>query len=205
MVTTLSREIGGRRYTTTSFEQVFQQAVSMTGGGSPNVADLGPPLWRGKWATTALSDLELGEWEAFFSSLRGGMRTFRGRPSRRWFPAMHANGWSDTPGALTGIAVARDAVTLNDLPVGTVLSPGDYVSIPVGSRQHIHRIVKRVSSGATSAVVGVEPTIRPNAVLGVPATIVGPWCDMVLAGPPSYPTEQNRTGRVSFEGLQVIY
>lgn len=189
------------------------QSSDVAGGGSPQVAQLAPPLWRGAWVVETLDRDRGGEWEAWLESLRGGLRLFKGVPPKRRWPRLYPRGFagllvSGLPfsgsGNLLTIGAQRDVVTISALPVGLVLSVGDFLSIPVGSRQHIHKILEgAVANGSGQAAVTVEPPIRPNATTGVPVLLADPFCEMVLD--PKWSSSFNGSGiSFSFSGLQVL-
>ena len=197
-----------------SFELVFQQSRSLTGGGSPDVADVGPPMWEGKWSTRTLSRSEFAEWDAWLESLRGGLRLFKGRPNRHRWPLAYPKGFSGlefegkpfSGSANLGlIGATRDTVTFDELPVGFVLSVGDWFSIPCGSRQCLHRILEGGTADTTGvADVTCEPVIRPGIVTDIPVLFDAPYCDMNLSEKPSTTRNPVRGGDISFRGRQVL-
>lgn len=189
------------------FKQRFMQARALPGGGSPQVVGVGPTLWVAKWTVTAKRDGTAEAWTAWAASLRGGLKTFKGRPKRRW-PLSKPKGFAGTgfggSGVLNAIGAARDTVTVTGLLAGLVLAPGDHFSLPVGSRQHLHRITEGGTvSGLGAVTLSCEPPLHVNAAVNAAVLIDGPWCDMVLSAPPDESMALGM-GIVSFEGLQVI-
>jgi hypothetical protein len=189
------------------------QSSDVAGGGNPQVAELAPPLWRGSWTVEALDRALGGTWEAWLESLRGGLRLFKGIPPKNRWPILYPRGFagllvSGSPftgsGNLLTIGAGRDTVTVSALPVGLVLSAGDFLSIPVGSRQHLHKIIEGgVANGSGQVALTVEPTIRPNATTGVAVRLADPFCDMVLE--PGWSSSYRGTTKTfSFSGLQVL-
>lgn len=196
-----------------SFQPVFTQSQALTGGGSPNAAELAPQRWSAEYSTTMLNEAELETWDAWLASLGGGLRTFKGVPSLRAYPRAYPTGfsgltYSGSPfsgsGNLSAIATPRDEVTINQLPTGFVLNIGDFFSIPVGSRQQIHKLTTGGTASGGSVTVGVTPTIRPGVSTGIAVLLASPWCDMVLEGTPQVRTTNVRTGSISFKGMQVL-
>lgn len=196
-----------------SFDPVYQQSLALTGGGSPNVADLGPATWRGQWSTEALSRENFAIWTAWLHSLRGGLRTFKGRPALWKWPQAYPRGFAgllvsgspfDATGNLASIGGGRDVIGVNQIPNGFTLKPGDYLSIPVGSRQHIHRITEGGVAAANAVTLSIEPPLRPNAVTSSEVLFEAPYCEMVLTGPPSISRQGTRGGSISFAGQQVL-
>lgn len=74
-------------------DEVFQ-SQNITGGGDPNVADLAPMLWHGKWSGETRSPEERAALEAWATSLQGGLKTFRGGPCAGIRPLAHRAGWN---------------------------------------------------------------------------------------------------------------
>lgn len=186
------------------FALQHMQARALTGGGAQQVVDLGPPLWRGRWAITARSGGPAEAWFAWASTLRGGLRLFKGRPKRRW-PLSRPTGFTGLQGlgVLSGIGANRDSVTVTDLSNGLALAPGDFLSLPVGQRQHLHEIVNAAVVAGGGVTLSIEPPLHPSAVINTEVRLDGPWCDMALTAAPDR-VSSLATGSVSFEGLQVL-
>lgn len=195
-----------------TFAPMRHVARAVSGYSVPQVAELAPMQWRGLWSFQ-VREAQFAEWAAWLASLRGGLKTFKGRPRRKW-PRAYPRGFGGmtkaTGGAFGGsgvvstISPTRDDVTLTGLPSLFVLQPNDYFSVPAGTRQHLHRVI----AGGTASAGGLltvtcEPPLRPNVVVGAPALLDAPWCDMVLAAEPSESSGPGG-GSISFEGLQVL-
>lgn len=191
-----------------SFDLMHQQAMSLTGGAQPNVASMGPSYWMASYSTEPLSRDHFAQWVAWLDSLRGGLRTFRGRPALWKWPQNYPRGFSaigfDGIGNLSAIGSLRDTITVNEMTNGMILKAGDFLSIPVAARQHLHRIVEGGTVASGSVTLGVEPTIRPNATTGVAVLFEAPYCEMVLVGKPSVSREGTRGGSISFAAQQVL-
>lgn len=192
------------------------QSLAMTGGGSTNAADLGPPVWRAKYATRILDRVTFEMVDAWLVSLRGSLRMFKGTVPRRRWPLAYPRGFagltvSASPfsgsGTLTSIGAGRDTITVSSLPSGFVLAAGDWLSIPVGSRQRLHRILEGGTASGLGAVnLTVEPIIDPSVTTDTPPAVLfdGPYCEMVLAGKPDTTRSAARGGSISFDGVQVL-
>lgn len=172
------------------------QVSAFDGDGGQGSADVAPAIRMGQYSFTARGRAAVAQWQAWAASLRGGMRTFKGIPIRdgrklyRW-PLTRPQGfsgltvssspWSGS-GNLSAIADAKDQITINAMPNGLVLSPGDFVSFPVGSVNHLHMILDGGTVSGNSVTVMVEPVVRPDAVTSVAVAFESPWCDCYLAG-----------------------
>jgi len=196
-----------------SFGLAYQQTRAITGGGSVNVADVGPPMWRGDYVTEALTRQQFGEWEAWLASLRGGLRMFRGRPPLWRWPMAHPRGFTgilysgsqwDTTGNLATISTERDVITVNEMPNGVTLGLGDYLMVPAGSRRSLHRVIEGATSASSAITLTVEPGIRPGVATGVQVFFHEPWCEMVLFGEPRTSRKGTRGGSIAFTGMQVL-
>lgn len=200
-----------------STDLAYQQAQSITGGAQPNVADLGPAYWVFDYTFGLTGRAMIAAFSAWLSSLDGGLRAFKAVPVRggklyKWplsrpagFAGLLVSGspWSGA-GNLSAIAVGKDAVTINQLPNGLALDPGDYLSFAVGGKQHLHQIVEGGTVVSNAVTVGVRPYVRPNAVTSVSVRFESPYCDAVVMGKPSKPQDDRATGSVSFQAAQVM-
>lgn len=196
------------------FALFYQQSQSLTGGAIPNVVDLGPAYHKGQWKTAVNTREQFEVWHSWLVSMRGGLKTFKGRPARRKWPRMYPRGFAgltvsaspfDGSGNLSAIGAQRDAITVNQLPVGFQLKIGDYCSITVGTRQHLHKIMEDATANGSGVVtLTVEPTIRPDATTSVDVLFAAPYCDMVLTAQSVTPDPSGRGGTISFEGQQVF-
>ena len=196
-----------------TFEPVYQQTRAITGGGSVNVADLGPAMWQADYATDVLTRADFATWVAWLQSLRGGLRLFKGRPPFWKWPQAYPKGfaaltYSGSPftglGNLSVIGVSRDTATINQLPNGFVLAAGDFFSIPVGTRNHLHRVIEGAVAASNALTVTIEPTIRPGVSTGVPVRLEAAYCEMALTEAPKIVRNANKGGAISFTAMQVL-
>lgn len=196
------------------FTLTYQQSQALTGGGSVNAAEVGPPIWRCEFATEINNDREKFEaWVAWLTSLRGALRMFNGRPPLRKYPLAHSKGFSGLTylgspfsgvGNLATIGASRDTITVNQIANGVTLKPGDYLSIPGATRQNLHRVVEGGTSTGNAVTIGIEPVIRPGITTTRAVRLASPYCEMVLENGKFSATPNGRGGAVSFVGLQVL-
>ncbi len=214
MVISYPRDIPSCRAMQSEFRPRYFQARNVAGGGEPQVTQIAPPLWQGSWSVEVLDRTTGGEWEAWLESLRGGLRTFKGTPPKRRWPVAYPRGFAGLTVAgvaftgnanLASIGTLRDTVGLSALPVGFVIKPGDFFSIPVGTKQHLHRVLEGGVAGAGGTLtLTVEPTIRPNATTAVAVKLFDPYCEMVLSSDWSS-SRNGLTQSFSFSSLQVLF
>ena len=187
-----------------AFEPQRVDFISPTAGGRVGAVSAGTPLWSATWELGVIDRTRSDIWRAWLMRLRGSQRTFLARDIARPYPLANIGGFSGltrpSGGAFDGsastwsqsIGSEGDAtVTLTGLPVGLVLSVGDYIGwrwdasgSSAGSNDR--RSLARVVVGGTangSGVLGVviEP---PVPTLVVPPTAIAhldrPGCVMRL-------------------------
>lgn len=149
-------------------------------GGRVTGVQAGFPLWRAVW-TLGRMTLEYSDiWRAWLAGMRGATRRFIGRDIARQLPKAYLE--TGMPGGFDGecsdwsetINADDDAeLTLSGLPVGFVLSLGDYVDFRWSATEDSieglpWRAIVRVTEGGTAngsgiATVIVEPPV-PTAV-----------------------------------------
>lgn len=168
--------------------------IDRTAGGVVLKASLGEAVWRG---TVTLHDDPLWDRAAEVEALialaaRPGMAFLIFDP-RKPYPA------ADPDGSILGAAVpqiaALDAnareLSLDDLPAGYVLTPGDLIGFEYGSsptRYALHRLVSGATADGAGAAgpVEVTPPIRPGATTGTAVSLVRPVMKAVLEPDPQY-------------------
>lgn len=180
------------------------QSSNMTGGTSEDVIELAPPLWQQEYDFRARDRAQAGVLSSWKEMMRGGLRLFKGAiPGHRW-PLLHPRGFTgwNGLGAIASIAAGRDIVTVSGVQNGTKVSPGDFVSIAVGGRQHLHKILEPATAASGSIALTIEPTLKPNGVVAAVVRFADPYCEMHIRGKPSE-SGYGPTYRLSFTGLQV--
>ena len=199
---------------TAEFVPQYFMARSVTGGSLPQVIQLAPPIWRASYSVETLDREDTGTWEAWLHSLRAGLRTFKATPPKGRWPRAYPRGFTGLTvsgvaftgsGTLTAIGTNRDEVTIGSLPVGFKIALGDWFSLNVGSRHHLHRFVEAATASGSGVVstVSIEPPLRPNAVTSTAALFAAPYCEMVLSG--DWSSRRNGAGAsISFEAAQVL-
>lgn len=213
MTITFPRDLPACGFPESEFELRRQQVRALAAGGSPQAADIGPALWTASFRLDTVQRADTALWRAWLSSLRGGLRTFKGRPPGHKWPLAYPRGFTgliysaaqwDGTGNLSAINSGRDEVTINQLPEGFTLQPGDFFSLSDGTRNHLHRITEGAVASSNALTVTVEPIIRPDITTGTEIEFAAPWCDMVLADDPSITVRANRFASIGFKGAQVL-
>lgn len=195
------------------FHLVPIQAGNLSGTGSASAVGLAPSYFEGQWLLETSDRETFGLWEAWLDTLRGSIRAFKGVPGRHRWPLKHPRGFAGMTflgnpwtgiGNLSVIGAGRDAVTINQIPNGVMLSPGDFFSIPGASRQRIHRVTAGGTSASNQVAISCEPPIVPGVLVGVPVRLASPYCEMTLVEKSVTPRDRGRGGTISFKGQQQL-
>lgn len=213
MTITFPRDLPACGFPESEFELRRQQVRALAAGGSPQAADIGPALWTASFRLDTVQRADTALWRAWLSSLRGGLRTFKGRPPGHKWPLAYPRGFAgliysaaqwDGTGNLSAISSGRDEVTINQLPDGFTLQPGDFFSFSHGTRNHLHRITEGAVASTNALTVTVEPIIRPDIATGAEIEFAAPWCNMALADDPSVVVRDNKFASIGFKAAQVL-
>lgn len=205
------------RVATFDFQLRTSQMVSDSWGLVTDVVSVGRDRWTARYDTVSLSEDDASEAVAWLTSLRGGARRFKAIPPHRRTGRAYPNGYGGMTkyggGSFTGSGVLQavgeqlDTVTISGLPVGLVISNGDFLSFPwATTRQALHRVVEGATAGSTGvATVGIEPSVIPGFSLNVAVALADPYCHAYVK--PGSVNENWTLGRrcsISFEAIQDL-
>lgn len=149
-------------------EQTFDlgeglQVQNRTAGGEVIRSGGAARLWRGKLVLGRVRNDQVAGLEAVLHTLRGPGAWFTMRDYRR----------SGTRAAqiLAFNGTARDILTLQGLPAGAVVAPGDYIAWDYSGRRALHQVHKgsTANSSGNTGNIEIVPTARivPSAGLTV--------------------------------------
>lgn len=171
-----------------SMDNPEQVEVSMTGGGEPLSAEIGPRLWRGQIRLGRMTRFEASEAGALIDLVRGPGRSFMVTDLVRPGPAYDPTG--DFISGYSPVVAALDAdnkrLKLQGLPRQYTLQRGDRLAFSYGSspvRYALHRVVSAlVSADAAGATdwIEVSPHIRPGAAVSAAVSLFRPSCKAIL-------------------------
>ena len=160
---------------------------SQTGAGEILTADLGPRLWKADFQIAAKYYAEIEQIKAKLNTLRYAGRSLLVHS----FPLKAPQ--YDPTGTILGAANVTLAsvlsnnrdISLNGLPVGYKLTPGDFLSFQYGSnpvRYALHQVVVGGTAGAGGALNGLEvvPHVRPGYAAGAAVTLIKPVYKAVI-------------------------
>lgn len=180
---------------------------SRTAGGEQLVADMGERLWTGRIDLGKMQKAEIGRPEVLIQVVKQG-KSFQCYDRRRMFPLLDPTGSILGAASVTILALngsdARE-MSLAGLPVGYMLSAGDYLSFAYTSlsvtRQALHRVVDStvVANGSgQTPLFEVVPPIRPGAAAAAAVTLKKPFCKAVMVAGSASPSSGRST---LYEGL----
>lgn len=177
---------------------------------------LGPSLWRGRWQSAVMEEADFGTVRAWYATLLS-YESFLGYDKLREYPVRYRDGWGaftvgGSPfsgnGTLNNVNANTVDVTLGALPVGLILSPGDYISFAYGSSDSraLHMVVDGgTASGSGNVTVEVRPHVRVGWSAGATVRLFRPHSKFIMVpGSWSGSADYRRHGQVSFEALQSL-
>lgn len=188
--------------------------ISPVRSGVSIVANLGPSLWMANCSTAVLDEEKLGIVRSFFDTLQLGESFY-------FYDLLRAYPWAYRKvgfGTLTvsaspfsGSGKIDDVpntkqIALKALPIGFILSAGDYLSFAYGGSQALHRIAAGgVAGGDGKLTVEVRPTVRPGWTANTDVAFRNPSAEMVVI-PKTYDEDidVSLSGTVSFQATQVL-
>jgi hypothetical protein len=192
-----------------AFTLNWQQEMSQQGGGTPRVADIGEELWLAEIGCSVLTANEARDCEAAIDDLRGAIGTFYLHNPRFPFPRSDPGGQILGASAVTIFALGVDnkSLRLGGLPVGYVISRGDFFHFDTGGT---HRCLHRFTTGGVAdgagrtPLLGVTPHIRVGASTGLSVTLKRPAAEVfILPGTFKARSTKPTLGNLFFSAMQV--
>jgi hypothetical protein len=195
-----------------SFLPQWQQETSTQSGGKPRVADVGEELWLAEIGCSLLTAGEAREAEARINALRGSIDTFYLHNPRAPYPLADLNGAALGASAVTIYALGGDnrSLRLAGLPVGYVMSIGDFLQFDTGADPNVRRCLHQLTSAGVAdgagrtALMSVVPHIRAGAAAGLAVALKRPAAEVfILPGTLRAQSQRGSLGSLSFNALQV--
>lgn len=181
--------------------------------------DLGPTLWRGRWQSTQMDEEAAGIARAWYDTLLSS-EAFYGYDKIREYPLAYPSGFGGLvvgTVAFNGTCILSDVATntieidLSDLPVGFVLSHGDYLAFDYGTDSRaLHRVVAGgTADGSGDLSIEVRPPIRTGWQATPPAETTVLFyraAARMIIVPKSYSESTVPPGwvSISFEAVQTL-
>jgi hypothetical protein len=196
-----------------TFFLLVSDEVAGERGQQMRTKQLGPDLWAARYEASQLRLGQARTLKAIISGLMMQRTLFYGwDPGGQW-PAKDKKGTKLTaPASVTINSVNADnqRLSLKGLPVGYVLTRGDYLAFNYGSpvARALHQIWSPASITADALGITAEffvtPRLRPTPGVGQNVILEQPACEMMIV-PGSYAaTEGPRTASLAFDALQVL-
>jgi hypothetical protein len=177
-----------------------------------NAIQIADPYWRAHIVTQPLELNERKRWRAWYESLRHGMKTFLAYDLAHEYPIAYPTGipagvgspaWDGTGDVL---AIAAHEAQVGGLPVGFILSEGDYFGLVQSGRYHVFTVPETVVAQSGGIItVPVNPAI-PLTAFTTSATAVfwRPRFQMIVENGSFVCPGVEGLAAVSFDGVQVI-
>lgn len=170
MAITYPRELPDVPFVTADFVLDDPVRASPSGGRLINFTQVADPAWRASLVTKPLVYSQYAEVEAWWLSLREGLRRVMFRHPHVCYPKNHGSNQApaDDAGNLVGVT-GGNVLSVDGVSADLSLVAGDRIGLENGTRRHIGRITE-VSGTGTARTITIEPP--PFAAVSVASTVV---------------------------------
>lgn len=147
-------------------------ASVMAGGGRFNHTEVGDPFWSIEFTSIPLREPQLAALEAWWHSLRDGLRSTLVTQNVTCRLFTHSNPANAAPAQDTGVLASvtgGNVLNVSSVSAGLVLQAGDLIGLEAGASRGLHRVIA-VSGAGTTRAITVEPPPRAY-VAGVGALV----------------------------------
>lgn len=195
---------------TLTFEPLWRQEFSRQTNGVTRIKDFGSPLWQTTVSSRTLKRPELDYWKARMNRLRNGEETFYGYSMTRRYPIAYPRGswptgvlFSGTTGTVHSLGDDNKSLTIATLPVGFVLSVGDFIQIGTTDLYQVQEPATANGSGLTNTFE-VFPNFWPGTTTGTAVSVKQAHCLMtLLPGTMSMPSDDSAIGKITFQAVEA--
>jgi len=199
----------GVKFAEQELDLMWRQEISTTGAGAIRAADVGDPVWMGRFQTVPLRREAARALKSRLDLLAGSLNTFLAW-EQPGLPRDHLDGAFGDAGRIDAINDDRVRIRLRNLDPGFSISRGDLFCFDYqagGLKRALHRAGETAvadASGETDLFT-VSPPLKPAAQAGARVVFKQPSAVMVLrpgsfAGPQG---DGKRTMTLRSEGVQV--
>lgn len=139
-----------------------ENVAASPSNGMVSYTQFADPVWRIDFTSVPLSDAELAALDAWWKSLRGGLRAAVVTQNVTCRPLAHAAEANAAPAQDTGILNSitnGNVLAIGSVSAGLVLAAGDLLGLEKAGKRSLCRITD-VSGAGTSRTVTVEPPPR---------------------------------------------
>jgi len=147
-------------------------ASSMSGGGRFNHTQIGDPFWTIDFTSVPLKEKELAQLDAWWNSLRDGLRSTLVTQNVTCRPFAHANPANAAPAQDTGTlssVSSGNVLSVSSVSSSLVLQAGELIGLEKDAYRGLHRVVAVTGTG-TSRSITVEPP--PRSYVAVEGAVV---------------------------------
>lgn len=157
MAITFPRELPDIGFVTADFSLRETVAASPSGAGLINYTQVADPVWEASLVTRPLVYSQYAAVEAWWLSLREGLRRAMFRHPHVCYPKAHGQNQAPADDAGNLVSVADgNVLSINGVDAGLMLSEGDRIGLEHSGRFYIGRVTE-VSGAGTERTVTVEP------------------------------------------------
>lgn len=183
------------------------QQVDETAGGITLKASLGTTLWQGTVSLADDGDFDrAAEVDALMSLASRSGASFLMYDARKSYPKADPNGYIISGASPTIATIDADnrRLSLEALPAGYALHPGDMLGFQYSGKYALHRVVVGgfADGSGNMGLVEVTPFISPNASTGAAVTFIKPPFKAIMRAGPDYGAAS--VGRVAGPGFGFI-
>ncbi len=170
MAITFPRELPDVGYVTADFVLDDPVRASPSGARLINYTQIADPAWRATLVTRPLVYSQFAELEAWWLSLRDGLRRVMFRHPHVCYPKNHGQNQvpADDAGGIVSVT-GGNVIAVGSVSEDLSLVVGDRIGLENGTRRHVGRITE-VSGTGTSRTITIEPP--PFAAVSAVGTVV---------------------------------
>jgi len=170
MAITFPRELPDVPYVTADFVLDDPVRASPSGARLINYTQVADPAWRASLVTRPLVYSQYAELEAWWLSLRDGLRRVMFRHPHVCYPKNHGQNQApaDDAGAIVSVT-GGNVIAIGSVSADLSLVVGDRIGLENGNRRHIGRITEVTGTGTTRTIT-IEPP--PFAAVSAVGTVV---------------------------------
>lgn len=157
MTITFPRELPDVGYTECALTLDDGVTASQTRGRLTNFTQHRDPIWSAKLVTRPLTFSQAAEFDAWWLSLRGGLKKVLFKHQHVCYPKAHWNdhGPADDTGLITAVT-SGNVLSVAGVDEDLSLSSGDFIGIERLSRYYFGRVTECSGTGSTRTI-SVEP------------------------------------------------
>lgn len=203
MVITFPRELPDVAFVPPSDIILREGVTASPSGRLINYTNVLPPTWEASLVTRRLVQSQLDAVEAWWLSLRGGLRRVLWRNPLVCYPKAH---WSnhapaDQAGALAGV-VDGNVLSVTGVHAGLVLGPGDRIGLERDGRYYLGMVSEASGAGANRTVAVEPPPFATVAQAGAVVRFAKPGLVMRPVPGSFEKPRAGRLGSVSFKLME---